>query len=154
MKTLAKNKRAHFDYDIEQTRDAGLVLAWHEVKACKMDHCTITEGIIRIDHDLKTLKIINMDIPLYSKTQQSLVTWYIPKHPRFLLLNSKEITRIVASVKQWSGMVIIPLELFESSNRRIKLKIGLAKLRRKVEKKQILKEKDTDRQMRREIREY
>jgi tmRNA-binding protein len=65
-----------------------------------MDHCTITEGIIRIDHDLKTLKIINMDIPLYSKTQQSLVTGYIPKQARTLLLNKKEITRIVASVKQ------------------------------------------------------
>lgn len=154
MKILARNKRAHFDYDIEQTWDVGIVLVWHEVKACKMDHCTITEGIIRIDHDTKTLKIINMDIPLYTKTQQSLVTGYIPKQPRTLLLNKKEITRIVASVKQWSGMVIIPLELFEATNRRIKLKIGLAKLRRKVEKKQILKEKDTDRQMRREIREY
>ena len=154
MKTLAKNKRATFDYDIEQTRDAGIVLQWHEVKACKMDHCTITEAIIRVDDTIKSLKIMNMDIPLYSKTQQSLVVWYIPKQPRILLLNKKEITRIVASTKQWSGMVIIPLELFEANNHRLKIKIGLAKLRRKVEKKQILKEKDTDRQMRREIREY
>ena len=154
MKILARNKRAYFDYDIEQTWEAGLVLQWHEVKACKMDHCTITEGIIKIDDKTRKLILLNMDIPLYSKTQQSLVPGYIPKHPRQLLVNSRGLTRMVASVKQWSGMVLIPLELFEATNRRIKVKVWLAKLRRKTEKRQILKEKDTDRQMRREIREY
>lgn len=49
---------------------------------------------------------------------------------------------------------MVALELFEAKNRRLKLKIWLAKLRRKVEKKQILKEKDTERQMKKEIREY
>ena len=153
MKTLARNKRAYFDYDIEQTRDAGIILTWHEVKACKMDHCTITEWIIRYDEKIRSLLLINMDIPLYSKTQQSLVPWYIPKHPRVLLLNQKEITRLVTSTKK-TGLTIIPLELFEASNRRIKIKIGLAKIRKKVEKKQILKEKDIDQQMRKEAREY
>lgn len=154
MRILAKNKKATFDYDIEQTRDAGIVLAWHEVKACKMDHCTITEAIIRLDDKTKTLQILNMDIPLYSKTQHNLAPGYLPKHPRNLLLNAREITRIASQIKQWWGIVVIPLEVFEASNRRIKLKIWLAKRRRKVEKKQILKEKDTDRQMRREIREW
>ena len=153
MKTLARNKRAYFDYDIEQTRDAGIILTWHEVKACKMDHCTITEWIIRYDEKIRSLLLINMDIPLYSKTQQSLVPWYIPKHPRVLLLSQKEITRLVTSTKK-TGLTIIPLELFEASNRRIKIKIGLAKIRKKVEKKQILKEKDIDQQMRKEAREY
>lgn len=148
MKILAKNKRAYFDYDIEQTYDAGLVLQWHEVKACKMDHCTITEGIIRYDEKQRSLLLINMDIPLYSKTQQSLVSGYIPKHPRQLLLNQKEITRLVASTKK-TGLTIVPLELFEASNRRIKVKIWLAKLRKKIEKKQILKEKDIEKAIRR-----
>ena len=134
MKILAKNKRAYFDYDIEQTYDAGLVLSWHEVKACKMDHCTITEWIIRYDEKQRSLLLINMDIPLYSKTQQSLVPGYIPKHPRQLLLNQREITRLVASTKK-TGLTIVPLELFEASNRRIKVKIWLAKLRKKIEKK-------------------
>lgn len=148
MKILAKNKRAYFDYDIEQTYDAGLVLSWHEVKACKMDHCTITEWIIRYDEKQRSLLLINMDIPLYSKTQQSLVPGYIPKHPRQLLLNQREITRLVASTKK-TGLTIVPLELFEASNRRIKIKIGLAKLRKKIEKKQILKEKDIEKAIRR-----
>lgn len=153
MNILAKNKRAYFDYNIEQSYDAGLVLQWHEVKACKMDHCTITEGIIRYDEKKRSFMLINMDIPLYSKTQQSLVPGYIPKHPRQLLLTQREITRLVASTKK-TGLTLIPLELFEASNRRIKIKIGLAKLRKKVEKKQILKERDIDSQMRREAREY
>ena len=113
-----------------------------------MDHCTITEGIIRYDERLRSLMLINMDIPLYSKTQQSLVPGYIPKHPRQLLLNQKEITRLVASTKK-TGLTIVPLELFEASNRRIKIKIGLAKLRKKIEKKQILKEKDIEKAIRR-----
>lgn len=148
MKILAKNKRAYFDYDIEQTYDAGLVLSWHEVKACKMDHCTITEWIIRYDEKQRSLLLINMDIPLYSKTQQSLVPGYIPKHPRQLLLNQREITRLVASTKK-TGLTIVPLELFEASNRRIKVKIWLAKLRKKIEKKQLLKEKDIEKAIRR-----
>ena len=148
MKILAKNKRAYFDYDIEQTYDAGTVLLWHEVKACKIDHCTITEWIIRYDEKQRSLLLINMDIPLYSKTQQSLVPGYIPKHPRQLLLNQREITRLVASTKK-TGLTLVPLELFEASNRRIKIKIGLAKLRKKIEKKQILKEKDIEKAIRR-----
>ena len=153
MRILARNKRASFDYDIEQKFEAGIVLLWHEVKACKMDHCTITEGIIRYDEKERSLFLINMDIPLYSKTHPILASGYVPKHPRKLLLKQREITRLVTSTKK-SGLVIIPLQLFEAKNRRIKLTIWLAKLRKKVEKKQILKEKDVDKQMRREIREY
>lgn len=82
MKIIAKNKRAYFDYDIDQTREAGLILQGHEVKACKLDHCTITEAIIKLDEQKKILTIINMDIPLYSKTQHTLTAGYIPKRPR------------------------------------------------------------------------
>ena len=154
MKIIAKNKRAYFDYDIDQTREAGIILQWHEVKACKLDHCTITEAIIKLDEKNKILTLINMDIPLYTKTQHNLAPGYLPKRPRWLLLNRQELTRIYATLKQWWWYTLIPLELFEAKNRRIKMKIGLGKLRRKVEKKQILKEKDTDRMMRREMRDY
>lgn len=154
MKIIAKNKRAYFDYDIEQIREAGLILQWHEVKACKLDHCTITEAIIRLDQTERSLTLINMDIPLYSKTQHALAPGYLPKRPRWLLLNHTELTRIYAKLKQGNGMVLIPLELFEAKNRRLKIKIGLGKIRRKIEKKQILKERDTDKMMRKEIKEY
>lgn len=90
-----------------------------------------------------------MDIPLYSKTTPIVASGYQAKHPRQVLLNQREITRIVSSMKQGSGMVLIPLELFEANNRRIKIKIGLAKRRKKIEKKQILKERDIAQSMRR-----
>ena len=154
MKIIAKNKRAYFDYDIEQTREAGLILLWHEVKACKLDHCTITEAIIRLDLKERNLTLVNMDIPLYSKTQHTFAPGYLPKRPRWLLLNQKELTRIYSKLKQGNGMVVIPLEVFEANNRRLKLKIGIGKIRRKVEKKQILKERDTNKMMRKEIKEY
>ena len=153
MRILAKHKRAHLDYDIQQTYDAGIVLQWHEVKACKMDHCNITDALIRFDEKTRQLMVVNMDIPLYSKTQHSLVPWYIPKHPRVLLLKIREITKIVASTKK-TGLMIVPIQLYEAGNRRIKLQFWLGKTRRNIEKKQILKEKDQERQMRKEIKEY
>lgn len=74
MKVIAKNKRAYFDYQIEQTWDAGLILAGHEVKACKLNHCTITEAIVKLSDKTRELSIINMDIPLYNKTQPNLAS--------------------------------------------------------------------------------
>lgn len=59
-----------------------------------------------------------------------------------------------ASLKQGGGYTLIPLELFEAKNRRLKLKIGLGKLHRKTDKKQIIKDRETDRMMRREMRDY
>lgn len=153
MRILAKHKRAYLDYDIQQIYDAGIVLQGHEVKACKMDHCNISNAIIRLDEKPKTLVVVGMDIPLYSKTQPALVPGYIAKWPRTLLLTAREITKIVASTAK-TGLMIIPIQLYEAKNRRIKLQFGLGKTRRKVEKKQILKEKDQERQMRKEIREY
>lgn len=68
---LAKHRRAKFDYDITDTWTAGIVLTGQEVKACKLDHCNISNAAITLDHNAKSLLLINMDIPLYSKTSPS-----------------------------------------------------------------------------------
>jgi SsrA-binding protein len=92
-----------------------------------------------------------MDVPLYEKTSHALVLGYLPKGKRKLLITKKELTKISAALDK-SGTTIIPLEIFINKRSLIKLKIGLAKLMRKVEKKQVLKEKDIKRQMDREIK--
>ena len=149
MKILAKNRRAKADYEIVQTYDAGIVLQWHEVKAIKMDHSSIKEAIIKFKWT--ELYILNMRIPLYSKTHPDSVPWYKETAERKLLLNKLELNRIYSKVnKTW--MTIVPLILFEAKNRRIKLTIGVGKLRRKVEKKQVIKDRDTGRQMDRQIK--
>ena len=153
MRTLAKNKRARFDYDITSTWQAGIVLAWHEVKACKVDHCSITEAIVILDFHTQELTIKGMNIPLYSKTSPTLAQGYEPKRSRSLLINQRERTKIASQLKQ-GNYTLIPLELIELKNRRIKVIVWLAQRRRKVEKRQILKERDISKEMRKEIKDY
>ncbi len=92
-----------------------------------------------------------MDVPLYEKTSHALVPGYQPKGKRKLLITKKELAKISAALdKSWT--TIIPLEIFINKNWLIKLKIGVAKLMKKIEKKQILKEKDIKKQMDREMK--
>ena len=149
MQIITKNKRAYFDYEIEKDYVAWIILKWHEVKSIKTSHVNIQDAAIVMEN--RELWIYNMDIPLYEKTSPVLVPHYRPKGKRKLLLNKNEISKIAASLdKPW--MVALALEIFVTKWGFIKLKIWIWKLHRKVEKKQILKERDIKRQMDRDIR--
>ncbi len=149
MKLISKNRRAHSDYQIDKEYEVGIVLKWHEVKSIKGSKVNIKDSIVRLDN--KELWIVNMDIPLYEKTSHILVAGYEAKKKRKLLANKKEIGKISAALDN-SSNVVIPLEIYITSRGLIKLKIAIAKRMRKVEKKQVLKEKDIKRQMDREIK--
>lgn len=94
-----------------------------------------------------------MDIPLYSKTAPVLVPSYQPKAPRKLLLTKREISKIASALDK-PGMVLLPLEVYIAKWGFIKLKLWLWKLYKKIEKKQILKEKDIKKQMDKEIKQF
>lgn len=149
MKSISKNKRAYHDYEIDKDYDVGIVLQWHEVKSIKQSHVNIKDAFVRIED--KELYLLNMDVPLYEKTAHVLVPGYQPKGKRKLLITKKELTKISALTDK-PGNVVIPLEIYVDKNNRIKLKIGVAKLMRKVEKKQVLKDKDIKRDMDREMK--
>lgn len=151
MRIITKNKFAYSDYDIQQEFDAGIVLAWHEVKSIKTSNINIKDAIVKLDHDTKELYIINMDIPLYKKTSPDSVPGYEAKGRRKLLVNKKELAKIAASTTK-TGLTIVPLAVRENLNRLIKIKIGVGKLRRQVEKKQLLKERDSARLADKEIK--
>lgn len=149
MKLISKNKRACHDYSFEKDYEAWIILKWHEVKSIKAWQVNIKDSIIRIEN--KWLWIIWMDIPLYQKTSPILVVWYQQKWRRKLLVNTKELAKLSAMMDK-AGNVIIPLEIYLNKKWLIKLKIWVGKLMRKVEKKQILKEKDIKKQMDRDIK--
>ena len=151
MKLITKNKIAYLDYDILDTYDVWLVLLWHEVKAIKGNHVNIKDAIISMED--KALTIINMDIPLYERTSPLIAPWYKAKGKRLLLAKKIELAKIVSkTTKTW--LSIVPLELYIATNGKIKLKIGIGKLRRKVEKKQVIKEREMKREMTKEIKQY
>ncbi len=149
MKLITKNRHTYHDYQVDKEYEVGIILKWHEVKSIKGSHVNIKDAFIRLED--KELRILNMDVPLYEKTSHALVPWYQPKGKRKLLITKKELAKISAALdKPWT--TIIPLEIFIKKNWLIKLKIGVAKLMRKIEKKQILKEKDIKKQMDREMK--
>lgn len=149
MKIISKNKHAYHDYQIDKEYEVWIILKWHEVKSIKTKNVNIKDSIVRLDN--KELRVVNMDIPLYEKTSHNLVPWYQAKGKRKLLVTKAELGKISAALDK-SGNVLIPLKIFVNKRGLIKLTVGIAKLMRKVEKKQILKEKDSKKQMDREIK--
>ena len=149
MRSITKNKHAWHDYTIEKEFTCGIVLQGHEVKSIKTSNVNIKDALVRIDKG--EIWIVNMDVPLYGKTSPLLAPSYEAKGKRKLLMNKKELAKISASLDK-SGIVLIPLEVFVTKRGLIKITVWLGKLMRKVEKKQVLKEKDIDRQMQRDIK--
>lgn len=151
MKLISKNKRAYFDYEIEKTYEAWIVLKGYEVKSIKTSHVNIQNAAVVIEHG--ECWLYNMDIPLYEKTSPIFAPHYQAKGKRKLLLNKREIAKIAAALdKPW--MVLLALEVGIAKGGFIKIKLGLGKLYKKVEKKQILKEKDIKKQMEKDVKNY
>jgi SsrA-binding protein len=151
MKILAKNKKAYFDYEIIDKVEAWLVLSWHEVKSCKVWHPNISDAFVRITHD--GMRISNMDIPRYTHTSPHITPWYDAKGKRSLLMTKKQRTKWREQTqKTW--LRIIPLTLFINQRWYIKVELWLGKLKKKVEKKQRIKERDIKKEMDAIIKEY
>jgi len=149
MKLISKNKHAYHNYQIEKEYEVWIILKWHEVKSIKASHVNIKDSIVRLDN--KELWVMNMDVPLYEKTAHALVPGYQAKGKRKLLITKKELAKI-SSYLDKPGYVMVPLEIFITKRGLIKIKIGIGKFLKKIEKKQILKEKDIKKQMDREMK--
>lgn len=151
MKLISKNKQAYHNYEIEQTWEAGVVLAWYEVKSIRAWKVNLTDAYVRV-RDGEAL-LMQCEIMLYSQASTKQIQQYEPRWERRLLLSRREITKLGERMnKTW--LTCIPLEIYINEQQRIKLKIALVKLLRKVDKKQILKEKQVDREASRAIRDY
>lgn len=117
---ITKNKKAFFDYEIATEYTAGIVLAGHEVKAIKTGHINISDTIISLQKG--EVRLLGMDIPLYSKTSPILVPGYQAKRKRKLLLTHREISKIAARLDK-PGMVALALEVLIARGGFIKIKL-------------------------------
>lgn len=151
-KTIKKNKKAYLDYEIIESFIFWIQLKWFEVKQIRLWNIDIRNAFCKFYNN--ELFIQELNIPLYEKTSSKMVPWYESKRNRKLLWTKKELRKLLErTTKTW--LTIIPLEIGCGTKcRRIKVKIALAKLRRKVEKKQIIKERDVKRDMDRAIKQY
>lgn len=143
MKSLASNKRAKFDFDITDTYDAGLVLTGAEVKALKSGNASLTGSYVKISPTGASL--INAHIGAYKYAVQD---GYEPTKSRKLLLNKKEINALIGKDK---GATIIPLEIYVGQRNLVKLKIGVGRGRKKEDKREYIKKRDTRREVSKSI---
>jgi len=143
MKILAKNSRANYDYDIKDTFVAGLVLSGAEVKSVKNGNVSLTGAYATVSQS--GAHLINCHIGPYKFAKQD---GYEPPQSRKLLLNKSEINQLLAKEK---GLVIVPIEIFQGVRGLLKIKLGLGKARKKTDKREYIKKRETQREIREQI---
>ena len=146
-KTIAENRRARFEYAIEDTWEAGLELRGSEVKSLRKGHVTIAESYASPEGS--DIYLINADIPELLEANRFN---HERKRPRRLLLHRKEINKMMTAVQR-EGMTLVPLKLYFNDRGRAKLLIALAKGKKLHDKRETAKERDWNRQKSRLLRD-
>ena len=145
--SLATNPRAKFDYHILETFEAGLVLFGHEVKAIKNNQMSLKGSYITIKNEEAWL--INAQVSLYQP--KNIPDDYDPIRTRKLLLNKKEIKSLIGRIKQ-RGLTLVPLRVY-TKHSRIKLGFGLGQGKKKTDKREKIKKRETDRKISRALKD-
>jgi SsrA-binding protein len=145
MKVLSENRKASYDYNILEKFEAGMVLFGQEVKSIKTGHINLASSYVVI-RDLEPI-LIGVKVPPYQPNNAG--ADYNEGRERKLLLNKKEIDYLSGKIKQ-KGFSLVPLKIYEKSGR-VKLEFGLAKGKKKYDKKEAIKKRDIDRDIRTEL---
>lgn len=145
---VAVNRRARFDYEIEETFEAGLMLMGSEVKALREGRANIAESYVSPEKG--EVFLINADIPIYGPANRFN---HAPRRPRKLLLKKREIDKLDGSVAR-DGRTIIPLRLYFNDRGIAKLQIGLARGKKTVDKRQTIKDRDWKKQKARLMKDH
>ena len=148
MKTIIKNKEGLFSYEILETWRAGLVLTGPEVKAVKAGQISLKGSFIQFDVK-QELWLINAYIAPY-KPASGVQNGYDPYQRRKLLLNKREIDSIIGKKSQ-KGLTIIPISVY-TNRRLIKVEIGLAKGKTKIDKRESIRKREVQREIRRTLK--
>ncbi len=141
-KVFASNRKAHYLYHIESTFEAGIALIGCEVKSVKASRISLTDSYARIEKE--EIFLYNMHIAPYDK--QDAFTHYETKRKRKLLMRRPEIKKLAGKIHE-RGYTLIPLLVYLSPRGIVKLELGLAKGKRKFEKRQAIKERDIRREL-------
>jgi len=145
--TVAQNRKARHDYKIEDTIEAGLVLTGTEVKSLRLGRGNIQQSYAAAEDG--GLYLINAYIPEYEGAKHF---GHEPRRKRKLLLHAREIEKLGAEVAR-KGMTLVPLSLYFNDRGIAKLKLGLARGKTNVDRRETVKERDWNRQKARLLRD-
>jgi SsrA-binding protein len=143
----AQNRRARHDYHIEETVEAGLVLHGTEVKSLRAGGASIAEAYAGPQGG--EIYLHNAHIPEYLAARHF---GHEPRRPRKLLLKRREMKRLVGAVQR-AGVTLVPLSIYFNARGIAKVQLGLAKGKRKVDKRAAEKARDWKRDQARLLRE-
>ena len=145
--TVADNRRARFDYHVDDTFEAGLALQGTEVKALRAGQATIAESYAEVRDG--EVWLINSNIPEYSHGNR---LNHEPRRPRKLLLHEREINKLFGAVER-KGMTLVPLSIYFNATGRAKVELALAKGKQAHDKRATIKDRDWKRDKARLMRE-
>jgi SsrA-binding protein len=147
-KIVAENRRARFEYYIEDTFETGIMLTGTEVKSLRFGEGSIAESYAEIKNGEAWL--VNSNVPEFSHGNRFN---HVPKRPRKLLLHERQIDRLQGSVER-KGMTLVPLSIYFNSRGRAKVELALARGKNAADKRQTVKERDWKREQGRLMRDH
>jgi len=146
IKVVADNRKARFNYAIEDTFEAGVSLTGTEVKSIRTGKATIAESYA--DARDGEIWLVNATIPEYLQGNRFN---HAPKRPRKLLLHRSQINKLIGAVER-EGMTLIPLKLYFNEKGRAKIELALAKGKKLHDKRESEKKRDWNREKGRLLR--
>ncbi|MGI6587264.1 MAG: SsrA-binding protein SmpB [Peptococcia bacterium] len=146
IKIVTENRKARHDYFIEETYEAGIVLAGTEVKSLRAGRANLKDSYAQVENG--EMFLFNMHISPYEQGNRFNVD---PVRPRKLLLHKREINSLFGKVKQ-QGLTLVPLKVYFKKGR-AKVELALAKGKKVYDKRRAMAERDAQREMARALRE-
>lgn len=146
MPTLAVNKRAKYDYEILDTLEAGLVLFGHEVKSIRAGRMSLLGSYVTIANG--GARLIGSHVQRYP--QAGPLPDYDPDRTRQLLVHKRELAKLSGKMEQ-KGLTLVPISVYTKGSK-IKLEFGIGRGKKQFEKKEQIKRRDVDREIRRALK--
>jgi SsrA-binding protein len=147
-KVVAENRRARYDYFVEERIEAGIELTGTEVKSLRSGEGSIAESYAAVEGD--ELWLINSHVPEYSHGNR---LNHHPRRPRKLLLKSREIAKLQGAVTR-QGLTIVPLSIYFNGSGRAKVELAVARGKKMHDKRDTEKERDWKREQGRLLRKH
>jgi SsrA-binding protein len=148
VRLIAKNKKAYFNYEILETYEAGIALVGSEVKSIREGRISLKESYAEIKEG--EVYLVNCHISPYEASNRFN---HDPLRERKLLLHRREIKRLTGKTQE-RGLTLVPTKVLISDKGKVKVEIALAKGKRAYQKRETIRERDRDREMRAELKKW
>lgn len=146
---IAKNRKAYHDYEIIRKMEAGIVLTGNEIKSVHAREINLKDSFVKINYQNEVF-LHNAYISPYDKAHK--VSQLDPRRARKLLLHKKEIKKLTEETRE-QGLTIVPLSMYYKGNN-VKVQIGLARGKKNYDKRNALKEKSLQMEMKKQNKYY